>query len=100
VALARALRVPLLVFHDREDAIVPWADGAAISAAWTGAELVTTMGLGHRGIVHAPPIIARAVTFLTGSFEARSAERLGRPAEHQSIEDHLWQRDTRLRLSA
>lgn len=98
--LARALRVPLLVFHDRDDAVVPWADGLAISSAWTAAELVTTIGLGHRGIVHAPQIVGRAVRFLDGDTDAPGEEGHGRPAETRWIEDHLWERDARARAWA
>ena len=47
----RALAVPLLVVHDRGDREVPWHDGAAIAAAWPGAALVTTEGIGHRKAV-------------------------------------------------
>jgi pimeloyl-ACP methyl ester carboxylesterase len=61
---ARKMTAPLLVFHDREDRDVAWADGEAIAAAWPGAELVSTSGLGHRRIVHDPDVVARAVSFL------------------------------------
>jgi pimeloyl-ACP methyl ester carboxylesterase len=61
---AAKMTAPLLVFHDREDREVAWTDGQAIAAAWPGAELVSTSGLGHRRIVHDPDVVARAVTFL------------------------------------
>jgi pimeloyl-ACP methyl ester carboxylesterase len=59
-----SLSVALLVFHDKEDAEVPWNNGAAITAAWPGAELVTTEGLGHKLIAHDPEVVRRAVAFL------------------------------------
>jgi pimeloyl-ACP methyl ester carboxylesterase len=62
--LAAGLRAPLLVFHDRDDVTVPYDEGAAIAAAWAGAELVTTRGLGHRDIVRDPEVVAEAVAFL------------------------------------
>lgn len=62
--LAAGLKVPLLVFHDREDVTVPYDDGAAIASAWQGAELVTTTGLGHRDIVRDREVVARTVAFL------------------------------------
>jgi pimeloyl-ACP methyl ester carboxylesterase len=62
--LAAGLRAPLLVFHDRDDVTVPYHEGAAIAAAWAGAELVTTRGLGHRDIVRDPEVVAEAVAFL------------------------------------
>jgi pimeloyl-ACP methyl ester carboxylesterase len=61
---AAKMTAPLLVFHDREDRDVAWTDGQAIAAAWPGAELVSTSGLGHRRIVHDPDVVARAVSFL------------------------------------
>ena len=62
--MAATLDAPLLVVHDRDDSTVPWEEGAAIAAAWPGAELVTTTGLGHRDIVRDPATVARAVDFL------------------------------------
>ena len=63
-ALAPAMRVPLLVIHDRDDREVRWTDGAAIARAWPGAELVTTSGLGHHRIVSDAMVIGRVLTFL------------------------------------
>lgn len=74
---AATMTAPLLVFHDRDDRDVEWGDGAAIAAAWPGAELVSTEGLGHRRIVHDPAIVSRAVAFLA---ESRSATRASRGA--------------------
>ena len=62
---AADLPLAALVVHDQEDAEVPWADGAAIAAAWPGAELVTTRGLGHRRILRDPAVVARVTAFLT-----------------------------------
>jgi pimeloyl-ACP methyl ester carboxylesterase len=73
LAAAATLSAPLLVIHDSEDRDVPLADGASIAAAWPGARLVTTNGLGHRRIVHDPAVVLRAVAFLT---EAQAATRL------------------------
>jgi pimeloyl-ACP methyl ester carboxylesterase len=63
--MAARLSAPLLVLHDRDDATVPWEEGAEIAAAWPGAVLVTTTGLGHREIVHDPGVVAKAVAFIT-----------------------------------
>lgn len=63
-ALAPAMRVPLLVVHDRHDPEVPWSAGAAITAAWPGAVLVTTDGLGHHRIVSDRAVVARVRDFL------------------------------------
>jgi pimeloyl-ACP methyl ester carboxylesterase len=65
-ALARGQTTPLLVFHDRHDAEVPWSDGAGITSAWPGAQLVTTNGLGHRRILRDPRVVSQAVSFVKG----------------------------------
>ena len=70
---ARAMTAPLLVIHDRDDSDVAWTDGAAIAAAWPGAELFSTSGLGHRRIVRDPDVVSRAVRFVTGSRAATRA---------------------------
>ena len=56
--------MPLLVVHDRNDAEVGWADGAAIAEAWPGARLISTHGLGHRRILRAPEVVADVVSFV------------------------------------
>jgi len=65
VAAARRLTAPLLVFHDAQDSEVPVSNGEAIAAAWPGATLVRTEGLGHKRIVHDEGVVRRAVQFLT-----------------------------------
>jgi pimeloyl-ACP methyl ester carboxylesterase len=65
-ALARRQAGPLLVIHDRGDDEVPWSDGAAIAAAWAGARLVTTEGLGHRRILKDARVVDLAVRFVQG----------------------------------
>jgi len=64
---ARNFQAALLVIHDRADAEVPFENGESIAAAWPGATLVPTEGLGHTRIVHDPAVVARAVAFVTGS---------------------------------
>src|SRR5439155_676408 len=51
------MRTPLLVVHDRDDAEVPWQDGAIIARGWPGAVLSTTGGLGHRRILRDPYVV-------------------------------------------
>jgi pimeloyl-ACP methyl ester carboxylesterase len=55
----------VLVVHDRNDASVPWREGAAIAAAFPGARLVSTRGLGHHKIVRNPTVVSTALRFLT-----------------------------------
>jgi pimeloyl-ACP methyl ester carboxylesterase len=54
---------PLLVLHDRHDDEVSVADGRAIAAAWSGARLVETEGLGHMRILRDPAVVAESVAF-------------------------------------
>ena len=65
--LVAGFDVPLRVAHDREDREIPWEEGSAIAAAWPGAALVTTHGLGHYRILHDAEVIAGAVGFLDGA---------------------------------
>jgi pimeloyl-ACP methyl ester carboxylesterase len=58
-------RSPALVIHDRSDDTVSVAEGKAIAAAWPGAELVLTDGLGHRGVLRDQSVVSRAVAFAT-----------------------------------
>jgi hypothetical protein len=78
---ARDLPLTALVIHDREDVEVPWREGAAIAAAWPGAELLTTQGLGHRRILRDPAVVARVSTFL----EAQLARRQSRAEEPSAV---------------
>ena len=71
-----AAHLPLaaLVVHDREDTEIPWADGAEIAAAWPGAELITTHGLGHRRILRDPAVVTRVTGFLAARLERDRTE--------------------------
>jgi len=108
-ALARRQNVPLLVLHDRDDAEVPWKDGAAIAAAWPGARLITTTGLGHRRILRDEVVVIHAVAFVKGEdFEAHAgtaatctrprcdnAVTKPGPCESCTLEEWLYRRDER-----
>ncbi len=59
-------RPSLLVVHDESDETVRWQDGAAIAAAWPGSRLVTTQGLGHRGVTSDARVVREAVAFVRG----------------------------------
>lgn len=63
--LGRAVAMPpTLVVHDREDTYTPVSDGAAIAAAWPGARLRVTSGLGHRRLLRDPDVVAEVVDFV------------------------------------
>lgn len=66
VPLARRLDVPLLVVHDQADTDVPIAEGERLVAAWPGARLVRTEGLGHRRIIRDPDVVAQVVEAICG----------------------------------
>jgi pimeloyl-ACP methyl ester carboxylesterase len=65
--LGRAIAMPpTLIVHDRDDASTPVSDGAAIAAAWTGARLRVTSGLGHRRVLRDPDVVAEVCQFVAG----------------------------------
>jgi len=70
---APAMRTPLLVIHDRDDAEVPWQEGAIIAQAWPGATLSTTSGLGHRRLLRDREVVAESVSFALAALERRPA---------------------------
>lgn len=62
--IARKLRAPVLLMHDREDEDVPFLHAEEIAAAWPGARLVATTGLGHRGLLRDEGVVRETVAFL------------------------------------
>jgi pimeloyl-ACP methyl ester carboxylesterase len=62
--IARSLGTAALLFHDREDLDVPFANAEEIASAWPGARLISTTGLGHRAILRDPVVVRRTVEFL------------------------------------
>ncbi len=75
---AGAPPVPLLVVHDRGDAEVPFADGADIAAAWPGARLLVTEGLGDRRILRDPAVGKAAAAFVLEHSSRCACGRLAR----------------------
>jgi pimeloyl-ACP methyl ester carboxylesterase len=63
--VCRNLSQPALLFHDPEDARVPYQDSVAISKQMTCARLVTVQHLGHAGVLEDRDIIRQSVTFLS-----------------------------------
>ncbi|HUR94315.1 MAG TPA: alpha/beta fold hydrolase [Gemmatimonadales bacterium] len=62
--IARSLRARALLVHDHGDTDVPYGQGVEIAAAWPGARLVGTNGLGHRAILRDPAVVGEAIAFL------------------------------------
>ena len=58
----RAERV--LLVHDEFDAIVPFREGQQVAAAWPGATLHATRGLGHNRILRDADVVQTALAFI------------------------------------
>ena len=65
--IAVPLDTPALLFHDREDDEIPYADSVKTARAWSGSRLIATTGLGHRSLLRDPTLIAQAVEFVAAS---------------------------------
>lgn len=65
--LAPKQRIPALVIHDRDDKEVPPGEAARYAAAWPGAKVMMTDGLGHRRILRDKVVIARIVESILGA---------------------------------
>jgi len=63
-AAAPSVRMPVLVVHDEDDNVAPFAQGSALAAAIPGARLLTTRGFGHSGALRDAATIERVVAFL------------------------------------
>jgi len=61
---ARQMTTPLLVIHDRDDEETYWSEGSALAAAWPGARMLTTEGLGHRRILREAGVVEAATKFV------------------------------------
>ncbi|HTL97967.1 MAG TPA: alpha/beta fold hydrolase [Holophagaceae bacterium] len=90
---AREIRVPGLVIHDASDREVPMAHGEAYAAAWPGAKLVRTQGLGHRRILRDAEVVAKTVAFLGEGAPLATGPVQGEGP--RSLEWHLFRRDLR-----
>lgn len=65
VATGPRCGVPALLVHDREDAVIPYADAEALASVWPQLQVMTTQGLGHRDILSHAAVIQRIVNFAT-----------------------------------
>jgi pimeloyl-ACP methyl ester carboxylesterase len=55
----------VLLIHDRGDPDVPFRHAEEVAAAWPGARVLATDGLGHRAVLRDPTVVRSAVAFLT-----------------------------------
>lgn len=63
-AAAPHIRVPVLVVHDEDDNVAPFAQGDSLAAGIPGATLHLTKGLGHSGGLRDAATIERVIAFL------------------------------------
>jgi pimeloyl-ACP methyl ester carboxylesterase len=63
--IVRRFRTAALLVHDRADPDVPFRHAEEIAAAWPGARVVATEGLGHRAILRDPTAVRAAARFLS-----------------------------------
>jgi len=83
---AERLHQPMLVVHDHDDPIVPFASGEAIVGAAPRGKLVGVSALGHRAILRAPHVLDTVVRFV-GDQDATSFAR--------TLDGELFMRDMR-----
>lgn len=58
------LEIAGLVVHDRDDGIVPFADGEAIATAWEEGSFLVTEGLGHNNLLRDAETVTEVCDFL------------------------------------
>lgn len=61
---ARRMTAPLLIVHDRDDEETYHAEGAALAAAWPGAKMISTTGLGHRRVLRDDAVVDAVAKFI------------------------------------
>jgi pimeloyl-ACP methyl ester carboxylesterase len=67
VLAARVGSLPTLVVHDRTDREIPYDESVALVRSLPDARLVTTHGLGHRGLLRDPAVIDAVASFVDGA---------------------------------
>lgn len=96
--MVASFTAPALIVHDRHDDEVPASDGAAIAAAWPGAQLVETMSLGHFRLLRDASVIDQVADFVSAGGAVCGC---GAPAgadgfcEGCRVEHELFDRDAR-----
>jgi pimeloyl-ACP methyl ester carboxylesterase len=61
---AARIAAPVLLLHDPDDNIVPYAHSAGLFPLLPNAKFITTQGLGHSELTRDPATIANIVDFL------------------------------------
>jgi pimeloyl-ACP methyl ester carboxylesterase len=62
--LLAAVAHPVLIVHDRDDGMIPYADAAAAARNYAAISLKTTAGLGHKRILTDPSVVEAAVRYV------------------------------------
>lgn len=62
--LAQHINIPVLMFHDRSDTVIPVEASHAIVRAWRDVQYIETDGLGHRGALQSREIHETVINFL------------------------------------
>lgn len=66
--ILNATSVPLLVVHDRDDSVIPFAHAEQLHGSACGpSELFATSGLGHKRLLGDPGVVDRVVAFISAS---------------------------------
>jgi pimeloyl-ACP methyl ester carboxylesterase len=58
---------PLLVFHDRDDPLLPYHNALDLTGVWNNSQLVGTLGTNHHSILDDPGVIGATVSFFRGT---------------------------------
>jgi pimeloyl-ACP methyl ester carboxylesterase len=64
-AVEMAQPTPTLIVHDRSDESVPFDHSELLHSAWVGTRLLRTDGLGHKGVLSDPGVVAEVVRFVS-----------------------------------
>jgi pimeloyl-ACP methyl ester carboxylesterase len=62
--LLTVARPEVLAIHARDDAVVPFSDATDLVAEYPAARLVAVDGLGHAGVLFAPPVVRHVREFV------------------------------------
>lgn len=81
----------LLVVHDEDDREVPFTDAVRLAAAWEGARLFSTQGLGHRRVLRDPLVTQAVAAFVSEGARAAMPLATGLSA----LEEELFHRHLR-----
>ena len=71
------VEIPTLVVHDQEDRQIPCLEAQRLVRDWPSARLWLTRGLGHRGLLQAPEVIARTSAYMARAARASAGDRPG-----------------------